>query len=177
MWRLCRPGTRFENEDALLKENKATLAQLEKIRDGAKLTNGPGSGVLFDVDLDVEPEDLLDWDAPLSQQPEVVKRLKARRSELAKTEGTAEQRTLDRINGAALEQVIGAAERGEWSGKTLYRALASDDVEASRILGTAGVPGLRFLDQGSRAGPAAEGTRNVVMFPGTESKINITGRD
>ena len=33
----------------------------------------PG-GALYNVDIDVEPEDLLDWDAPLSEQSEKVRR-------------------------------------------------------------------------------------------------------
>jgi hypothetical protein len=35
----------------------------------------------------------------------------------------------------------------------------------------AGIPGIRYLDQGSRS--AGEGTRNYVMFPGTEDHIRI----
>jgi hypothetical protein len=34
-----------------------------------------------------------------------------------------------------------------------------------------GVPGIRYLDGGSRR--AGQGTRNYVMFPGTEDQIRI----
>lgn len=38
-----------------------------------------------------------------------------------------------------------------------------------------GIPGLRYLDQSSRA--AGEGTRNIVVFPGEESKVKILKRE
>jgi hypothetical protein len=34
-----------------------------------------------------------------------------------------------------------------------------------------GIPGVRYLDEGSRA--AKKGTHNYVMFPGTEDSIRI----
>jgi hypothetical protein len=42
---------------------------------------------------------------------------------------------------------------------------------AARQLKDAGIPGLRYLDQGSRS--EGGGTRNYVMFPGTEDSIRI----
>ena len=41
----------------------------------------------------------------------------------------------------------------------------------SAALAEAGIPGIRYLDQGSRS--SGEGTRNYVMFPGTEDRIRI----
>lgn len=38
-----------------------------------------------------------------------------------------------------------------------------------------GIPGLRYLDRSSRA--TGEGTRNIVVFPGEESKVKILKRD
>jgi hypothetical protein len=51
---------------------------------------------------------------------------------------------------------------------------AADDygaASAARQLKDAGIPGLRYLDQGSRS--EGGGTRNYVMFPGTEDSIRI----
>jgi hypothetical protein len=46
---------------------------------------------------------------------------------------------------------------------------------ASEMLRQAGIPGIRYLDAGSRGGP--DRTRNIVVFPGEESKVKILKRD
>jgi hypothetical protein len=46
---------------------------------------------------------------------------------------------------------------------------------ASEQLRQAGIPGIRYLDQSSRAG--GEGTRNIVVFPGEEQNVKILSRD
>ena len=49
------------------------------------------------------------------------------------------------------------------------------DAAASEILRQAGIPGIRYLDRSSRT--AGEGTRNIVVFPGEESKVKILKRE
>jgi len=44
-------------------------------------------------------------------------------------------------------------------------------VKAAQKLREAGIPGVRYLDQGSRT--AGEGTRNIVVFPGEEEAVKI----
>jgi hypothetical protein len=58
-------------------------------------------------------------------------------------------------------------------GVVLYQGLAADYApsSASRKLLDAGIPGLRYLDANSRHW--GQGTRNYVMFPGTEDSIRI----
>jgi hypothetical protein len=50
------------------------------------------------------------------------------------------------------------------------------DKEASERLRQAGIPGIRYLDAGSR-GKDGTGTRNFVVFPGEEKKVRILERD
>jgi hypothetical protein len=50
-----------------------------------------------------------------------------------------------------------------------------DQAAASDFLRQQGVPGIKFLDQGSRSGE--KGTRNFVVFPGEEQHLNILSRD
>ena len=50
-------------------------------------------------------------------------------------------------------------------------AMARSEAKASQAMREAGIPGIRYLDQGSRN--AGDGTRNYVMFPGTEDSIRI----
>jgi hypothetical protein len=59
------------------------------------------------------------------------------------------------------------------TGADLWRAMAAMDAPeaAAKQFLEAGVPGVRYLDSGSRG--TAGGTRNYVMFPGTEDSIRI----
>jgi hypothetical protein len=108
-------------------------------------------GRLYQVNIQANPEDFLNWDAPISQQSEkvrdalmpFVKRRIAQMGE-AGNRFTTEQ-WMDRLRGGdvmLLDKV--------------------EDTPVSRALIEAGVPGVRYLDQSSRA--AGEGTRNIVVF-------------
>ena len=109
-------------------------------------------GNIYTVELDVEPEDLLDWDKPLSDQSDAVQ--KALRS----TDWF--QYAEDQLDGL-----------DNPDGSSLYRWLTEDYTpkEASEKLKEAGIPGIRYLDQGSRT--EGKGTYNYVIFD--ESKIRI----
>jgi hypothetical protein len=52
---------------------------------------------------------------------------------------------------------------------------ANDFEDALGLSDSYGIPGIRYLDQGSRG--AGEGTRNFVVFPGEEKKVKILKRD
>lgn len=90
--------------------------------------------------------DLLDWDAPLSEQPEKVRA----------------------ILGPAMED-----RGGKWdkeTGKAIYRKIAAEGFgdtaerhrHASEYLLSIGIPGLRYLDGTSRG--AGDGSRNYVIW-------------
>jgi hypothetical protein len=49
-----------------------------------------------------------------------------------------------------------------------------DSVDIAKILQEEGIPGIRYLDAGSRDG--GSGTRNFVVFPGEEKKVRILER-
>ena len=53
----------------------------------------------------------------------------------------------------------------------MLEAVKGGPREAARALREAGIPGIRYLDQGSRG--ANKGTSNFVVFPGEESKVRI----
>jgi hypothetical protein len=123
----------------------------------AKSYTEPGS--LYKADLPDEMIDrMLDWDKPLSEQPEAVRK--------------------------ALRDVYNADWLGDESkqtGQDLYKRMGKmhgDDIAAvSRDLRDIGIPGIRYLDAGSRGGDSATGTRNFVVFPGEEKKVRILERD
>ena len=52
---------------------------------------------------------------------------------------------------------------------------AIKEAQMVRGLRTAGIPGIRYLDGGSRG--AGQGTRNYVVFPGEESLLKILERN
>jgi len=108
--------------------------------------NKPGH--MYEVNIRANPERFLDWDAPtLRQSPSV-------------------QSAIDQVTG------IGGAIRG-MSGEQVVRTFGGKDLPAfSQTLREAGIPGIKYLDQGSRS--AGEGSRNYVVFD--DSIIDILKR-
>jgi len=114
-----------------------------------------GTGNMYTIDLaDKHINKMLDWDKPLSQQPKNV------------------QEALAKHNPEMYHPKSGdydPSERGQWSYMRLANELTQKN--ASNKLAELGVPGLKYLDEGSR--PLGEGTRNFVIFPGNEHLLNI----
>ena len=133
---------------AMQGETPTTFKQSEVpaiLRSGDQLPEVVPPGKMYEVNIHADPDDFLDWDTPLSQQSE-------------------------RVRGAA-EPLMAQTRRSfpnidDPTGEGLSRAYASHrgnqlDV-ASGAMRDAGIPGIKYLDQGSRA--AGEGTRNWVVF-------------
>jgi hypothetical protein len=161
------------------------------------------TGSLYKADLPDEMIDrMLDWDKPLSEQsdyvkkvfgytePELPKDLKAVETgqknpawkyqvggfPAAPTEEKAIANALDTMRSS--QRFMG--ERGE----KLYQQIAEKFVsaknplayqEASEELRKLGIPGIKYADAGSR-GQGGSGTRNFVVFPGEEKKVRILER-
>ena len=157
-------------------------------------------GYRYKADLPDQMIDrMLDWDKPLSEQPEAVKKLfpsldeaKAIDAELehlgkialADEDNLLKQKAWDALYESPryklAEFVIneGKTEFKEKlaTGKDLYKAISGrNDKIASERLRSLGIPGIRYLDAGSRDG--GTGTRNFVVFPGEEKKVKILKRD
>lgn len=119
-----------------IKQHGARIAALEKLETG-KNFNVTETGALYKLDLpDADVAKYLDWDAPLSQQPEILAKFKL-----------DEQGRMILPNG---ERVLPEKLRGE----SLYRAIGEGTLEgpvgASEALRKAGIPGLKYYDQMSR---------------------------
>ena len=130
--------------------NAATSQALELIRSG-KLSP---SGSLYKVDLpDPLIARMLDWDKPLSQQaPEV-------------------QTALQQASEIRRKQTGGAFGPLDMSqrGRDIVPSIGEGRLRQ------VGIPGIRYLDGGSRADGA--GTSNFVVFPGEESALTILERN
>lgn len=112
-----------------------------------------GAGHLYEVRINADPEHFLDWDKPLSQQSEKVRGLLS--PELEQAQRLAQQRDFmrSRISGNPSSSAIDEIE--------LLQNSVRDPAIADRLK-AGGIPGIKYLDQGSRS--AGEGSRNYVVF-------------
>lgn len=144
------------------RDAKAVIDSLMRLKsDGVAF--GPRKGKVYEVEIGHPEDALLDYDRPFA--------------------------TLGGINGAAVlrqekpavlsERMLRALQDGSWRFES-YAGWQNAAEELARLPNTpggaralmeAGVPGVRYFDGSSRG--AAEGTRNYVMFPGTEDSIRI----
>ena len=113
---------------------------------------------LYTVDLpDAMAAKMLDWDKPLSQQPQNVQ---------------------DALRNYPFTHPLPEGAKGE--DIHLHLALDENNKATAPYAGVAdqlrsmGIPGIRYLDQGSRG--AGQGTYNYVAFPGTEGALKILER-
>jgi hypothetical protein len=131
------------------------------------------AGSLYKVDLPDETiARMLDWDKPLSQQaPDVQKAIKksqfykdalARYKETKQWYDDPKQKT-----GQSLHQYMQSG-FGDEVGKGMTPEAAAAYLRAQ------GIPGIRYLDAGSRA---TGGTSNFVVFPGEERLLRILERN
>jgi hypothetical protein len=112
-------------------------------------------GSLYKVDIPDEAiGKMLDWDKPLSQQ------------------GVDSKSIISYINKRAAEQGRGKLASPDMTGEQAHRILTSmlpSEDRVSQKLAEFGIPGIKYLDQGSRA--AGKGTYNYVVFDENLPKI------
>jgi hypothetical protein len=136
------------------------------------------SSHLYKVDLpDSHIAKMLDWDKPLSQQAPGAQGLVGMLQ--AKSPRVYQELVDSQMGGPLMEQV---------TGRDIYRRMheahiltgpakpaAVKEVEAATAIRKAGIPGIRYLDGGSRG--AGTGTSNYVVFPGNEDILQILERN
>jgi hypothetical protein len=143
------------------KEHIAAAQQAKDIIASGKPlpSSEPNPGRMYEVNINADPAHFLDWDRPIGGaildrvgdasrgiRPNLYERAMGTGRDLAKW-GLAPEN----IAGKTGESVVGALKRGLGS-----------DMAAAAALREAGVPGIKYLDQGSRA--AGDGSRNYVVF-------------
>jgi hypothetical protein len=133
-----------------VKEYQALMGELRKARSDVTAAN---TGSLYKVDLpDEQIEKMLDYDKTWKQQPKNVQ---------------------DAINIDSLLKYYGTDDIS--TSQVLYHAKQNMSPAAfAEFLRSKGVPGVKYLDEKSRA--AGEGTRNFVIFPGEEKNMTILER-
>ena len=118
----------------------------------------PPNGSLYKVDLpDSAIARMLDWDKPLSQQSKEVQ--------------AAIEKMKKHVPGGMFSESLQPFERGNSTGSSLHRAFESDIASTgngqasktfSMLANEYGIPGIRYLDGGSRS--AGQGSSNFVVF-------------
>ena len=145
---------------------KESLDEELKIADGLRGKNiSRDTGSLYKVDLpDEHIAKMLDWDKPLSQQHPEVQAI------FGKSEKMTGSQALKAIE-ANPEQYFSQT----MSGKDLTGAMIRPERGSSEFLRQKGIPGIRYLDGGSRG--TGQGTSNFVVFPGNEGLLKILERN
>jgi hypothetical protein len=125
------------------------------------------AGSLYKVDLpDEHIAKMLDWDKPLSQQPELVGALeKAGVFNGRKTMGPPDQQWESHIGPGGV--YVNANDPAQRAYIAAQQHMGAD--KATVAFKQAGIPGIKYLDQGSRG--AGDGTRNYVVFDDKLPKI------
>ena len=127
------------------------LSLAEKVESGVD-----PRGSLYKADLPDEMIDrMLDWDKPIKDQPETVQ---------------------NAMRQAFGEYAVKYAIGNEMDWKRFQSMFGfKNEADFSERLRQAGIPGIKYLDAGSR-GQGGSGTRNFVVFPGEEKKVRILER-
>ena len=103
----------------------------------------------YEVNINARPEQFLDWDRPLAQQSPNV-------------EDALFSKLMDRLPRKKATEELDLYQRK--TGDQLYRAFG-DPREASQFLQSEGIPGIRYLDAGSRPGiPNMQAMLNTVRL-------------
>jgi hypothetical protein len=119
-------------------------------------------GTLYKVAIKADRDHFLDWDKPLGEQSQFVQ--DALRSNPLIADALEQSKSVDDLYRRV----------GVKAGPDLAMdATIEREKLASKVLSEAGIPGIKYLDQGSRAGKG--GTHNLVVF--NDKHIEITGKD
>lgn len=144
-------------------------------------------GRMYEVNLHADPNKFLDWDKPLSGQPMAQQSLEPLTSGLKWDAPVGDSKfTLKTPEGKTVlwrdaREGGGGDPRefvGNMPGSTIYSTLptASSKLGASETLNQLGIPGIKYLDQGSRG---TTGGELIDVFKGPEgwkSKIRVDNR-
>jgi hypothetical protein len=158
-------GLYFAGNEAVAKGYRDALSQgsdaytkpysyedmLDAAGDPDKIAELQKRGRMYEVGINADAEHFLDWDKPLSEQSQHV------------------QDAIGSVLDAHPEVKKSVDFQSDFlrkpaSASAVYQSLANrtDPAYAAQKLQDAGIPGIRYLDQGSRG--AGEGTRNTVVF-------------
>jgi hypothetical protein len=140
----------FEPHTRNASDGPAWQAAMDQFKEGV---GNSATGHMYEVNVNADPERFLHWDKPLSEQhPDVIKALNntpypPRDMRMSVKDYMAELET----------------------NREMASKMGDPAAMASQALQEAGIPGIRYLDQGSRG--AGEGSHNYVVFDANSMDI------
>lgn len=135
--------------------------------------NAP-QGRMYEVNINANPDQFLDWNKPLSEQSDAVR---AALEPIARAEAENELRRIEasRRMTDIRQRQMGIEPKPSPPLPTveeyMQRMQGNQFVGNENALRDAGIPGMRYLDGFSRE--TGQGTTNYVVFPGNENLIDI----
>lgn len=161
----------FDTDDLGLLDDYKNAPEPEELRiakwieDNADDLSIEDATHLYNVDLKVSPDDLLDWDAPLSEQSESVQQAVEK---IRKQGGVA---------GESFDMLIsdyGSVDN--ISGKNLVEMLGGNRPEGAAAMREAGIPGIRYYDGGSRMSAGGVVGETIQDADGWRSRVHVKNR-
>jgi hypothetical protein len=131
----------------------------------SSITSVKPRGSMYEVNIDANPDELLDWDLPLSKQSDFV------REKLQALGDADNKKAVGEYDDALLDALFNDSNKAlpkqpvDLSGKHLYYRSApdaTDPADASKALKDIGIKGIRYKDGFSRGTDG--GTSNYVIF-------------
>jgi hypothetical protein len=148
------------------------------VKEYVGLQKTPGN--LYTADLPDEMIDrMLDWDKPLSEQPEFVQKAWADWRNTPQAQKLVKQMGSRGLSTKDLEKTFGnptGAAMHKWIYEGFGSSKGGEMPKVAQFLKDKGLVGVKYQDAGSR-GQGGSGTRNFVVFPGEEKKVKILKRD
>jgi hypothetical protein len=151
-------GTQMAGHGIYFAENERVASRYRyplrgRLPESASRHRGKLPGRVYEVDIMHPHERLIDFETPLSQQAEIEQAMHGALGALPKRDAKL------------FEKFLAEDPDGHGAYMLLDHLLGPE--KAAAAMQGRGVPGTRFLDA------TGEGTRNYVMFPGTEDSIRI----
>lgn len=166
----------------------------EKIQSAIDEIRKAGEGALYKADLPDEwiPK-MLDWDKPLSEQSKEVQeafnswvkpRMSTREIGPELVDVNIEGGAIGAFTRDAVPDVLANPSKYvPTKGKDLWQSFGGDtfgrgvpdNAQRAKMLQQMGIPGIRYLDGGSRG--KGQGSYNYVVFPGLEDQVKILERN
>jgi len=162
-------GSTFETALSGMREAYKKESQ-KNIETAVRQVYNEPHGSFYHVDLpDPMVEKMLHWDKPLSQ--DAPQEMKDAMNKLWQTYPDLK----DKFFQFYKEKKPGSFYYALLNDYAKTGNLAKNQAFASEALRKAGIPGIQYLDEGSRS--AGKGTRNFVVFPGEEKNLTILKRE
>ena len=154
-------GQKWADDLAKAKEEELKVFESKNVPEYSEKTKG----YLYTIDLpDEKIARMLDWDKRLNEQYAIAERMKAAL--------TGPDSPLSPAKKFEIKDYLTDPVRME--NLTPQRIVDLNDPQIVEQLRKSGIPGIRYLDQGSRT--AGKGTSNFVVFPGEEDALTILDR-